>query len=168
VKKLIIVLGMLFVLAVLFGCVAQPKACTEEAMICPDGSAVGRTGPNCEFAPCPAGCACTLDWNPVCGEVAVCPACYYSTPPCLAPCTLEKKTYGNKCAADCEGATILYSGECDANAGGTGMANPASTNCISNGGTLKIVDTAEGQIGICTLPGGKECEEWAYFRGECS
>lgn len=29
-------------------------ACTMEAMICPDGSAVGRTGPNCEFAACPA------------------------------------------------------------------------------------------------------------------
>jgi hypothetical protein len=28
-------------------------ACTMEAMICPDGTAVGRTGPNCEFAPCP-------------------------------------------------------------------------------------------------------------------
>lgn len=27
--------------------------CTEEAMICPDGSSVGRTGPNCEFASCP-------------------------------------------------------------------------------------------------------------------
>jgi hypothetical protein len=29
------------------------KACTREAKICPDGSAVGRSGPNCEFAPCP-------------------------------------------------------------------------------------------------------------------
>lgn len=28
-------------------------ACTMEAKICPDGTAVGRTGPNCEFAPCP-------------------------------------------------------------------------------------------------------------------
>ena len=28
-------------------------ACTMEAKLCPDGSAVGRTGPNCEFAPCP-------------------------------------------------------------------------------------------------------------------
>lgn len=27
-------------------------ACTQEAKICPDGSAVGRTGPNCEFAEC--------------------------------------------------------------------------------------------------------------------
>ena len=31
----------------------QPQACTEEAKICPDGSAVGRTGPNCAFAACP-------------------------------------------------------------------------------------------------------------------
>ncbi len=29
------------------------RACTLEAKLCPDGSAVGRTGPNCEFAKCP-------------------------------------------------------------------------------------------------------------------
>lgn len=29
------------------------KRCTMEAKVCPDGSSVGRTGPNCEFAPCP-------------------------------------------------------------------------------------------------------------------
>jgi hypothetical protein len=28
-------------------------ACTEEAKLCPDGKAVGRSGPACEFAPCP-------------------------------------------------------------------------------------------------------------------
>lgn len=28
-------------------------ACTQEAKLCPDGSYVGRTGPNCEFSPCP-------------------------------------------------------------------------------------------------------------------
>lgn len=28
-------------------------ACTEEAKLCPDGSAVSRMAPNCEFAPCP-------------------------------------------------------------------------------------------------------------------
>ncbi|TSD03348.1 MAG: Uncharacterized protein Athens071416_29 [Parcubacteria group bacterium Athens0714_16] len=27
--------------------------CTTEAKLCPDGSGVGRTGPNCDFAPCP-------------------------------------------------------------------------------------------------------------------
>lgn len=31
----------------------EPVACTMEAMMCPDGSYVGRTGPNCEFV-CPA------------------------------------------------------------------------------------------------------------------
>lgn len=28
-------------------------SCTLEAKICPDGSSVGRSGPNCEFAACP-------------------------------------------------------------------------------------------------------------------
>ncbi|MEI6426681.1 MAG: hypothetical protein WCO66_05045 [Candidatus Absconditabacteria bacterium] len=31
----------------------QATACTMDAKACPDGSYVGRTGPNCEFAPCP-------------------------------------------------------------------------------------------------------------------
>lgn len=31
----------------------EPIACTMDAKICPDGSAVGRVGPSCEFAPCP-------------------------------------------------------------------------------------------------------------------
>lgn len=30
-----------------------PVACTMDAKVCPDGSAVGRVGPDCEFAPCP-------------------------------------------------------------------------------------------------------------------
>lgn len=29
-----------------------PVACTMEAKLCPDGTSVGRTGPNCEFAKC--------------------------------------------------------------------------------------------------------------------
>lgn len=33
--------------------VAEPvRGCTKEAKACPDVSSVGRTGPNCEFAPC--------------------------------------------------------------------------------------------------------------------
>lgn len=38
----------------------NPVACTLEAKLCPDGSAVGRTGPNCEFATCPEDE--TADW----------------------------------------------------------------------------------------------------------
>ncbi|WP_454735034.1 DUF333 domain-containing protein [Cupriavidus necator] len=25
-----------------------------------------------------------------------------------------------------------------------------------------------GQTGICTFPSGKQCEEWALMRGECT
>lgn len=32
--------------------VESTGGCTMEAKVCPDGSAVGRSGPNCEFAPC--------------------------------------------------------------------------------------------------------------------
>ncbi len=32
----------------------KQTACTLEAKICPDGTAVGRKGPNCEFEACPA------------------------------------------------------------------------------------------------------------------
>ena len=30
-----------------------PVACAQDAMLCPDGSYVGRTGPRCEFSACP-------------------------------------------------------------------------------------------------------------------
>jgi len=31
----------------------EPVVCTAEAKLCPDGSYVGRSGPNCEFKSCP-------------------------------------------------------------------------------------------------------------------
>lgn len=31
----------------------QDRPCTQDAKLCPDGTSVARTGPNCEFAPCP-------------------------------------------------------------------------------------------------------------------
>jgi putative hemolysin len=45
-----------------------------------------------------------------------------------------------------------------------GMPNPASQFCIAQGGQLRIVDTPQGQHGMCRLPDGREVEEWAYFR----
>lgn len=45
-----------------------------------------------------------------------------------------------------------------------GMANPASQFCVQQGGHLRIVRTAQGEVGLCTLPGGREFEEWALFR----
>ena len=51
----------------------------------------------------------------------------------------------------------------------TGIANPASVNCVQTlGGTLEIADRADGQIGLCHLKDGRVCEEWALMRdGTC-
>lgn len=47
------------------------------------------------------------------------------------------------------------------------IANPASVFCVEQGGKLSILDTKEGQTGYCTFDDKSECEEWAFFRGEC-
>jgi putative hemolysin len=48
------------------------------------------------------------------------------------------------------------------------MPNPASVYCEQHGGKLEIVTAADGsQSGVCIFPDGSECDEWAYFRGEC-
>lgn len=49
------------------------------------------------------------------------------------------------------------------------MANPASVKCEEDGWTLTIVtDSSGAQSGICTFDNWVTCDEWAYFRGECS
>ncbi len=48
------------------------------------------------------------------------------------------------------------------------MPNPASVYCEQNGNKLEIRTAADGsQSGVCVFPDGSECDEWAYFRGEC-
>ena len=47
------------------------------------------------------------------------------------------------------------------------MANPASVYCTENGGNSEIRQGDGGEVGICVFPGGAECDEWAFFRGEC-
>jgi hypothetical protein len=94
----------------------EPLACTEEAKICPDGTAVGRDSENnCEFKPCPrekhvciaaekAAEICTMEYMPVCGWFNESIECFKY--PCAA-------TYGNGCQA-CADAKVAYwtSGEC--------------------------------------------------------
>ncbi|MDD5050722.1 MAG: hypothetical protein PHV93_03195 [Candidatus Pacebacteria bacterium] len=48
----------------------SPVACTMEAKICPDGSSVGRVGPNCEFAECP-GTPTSTQIPPASGDVTL-------------------------------------------------------------------------------------------------
>ncbi len=48
------------------------------------------------------------------------------------------------------------------------MPNPASVYCEQNGGRLELRQDASGGVaGVCVFPDGSECDEWAYFRGEC-
>lgn len=48
------------------------------------------------------------------------------------------------------------------------IANPASVYCEEQGGKSEIRTNADGsQIGYC-IKDEKECEEWAFYRGECS
>ncbi len=48
------------------------------------------------------------------------------------------------------------------------LANPASTYCVEQGGESDIRTMADGsQKGFCLFDDGSECEEWAFFQGEC-
>ena len=49
-----------------------------------------------------------------------------------------------------------------------GIANPASQFCVDRGYQSEIRDEAGGQVGYCLFPDGSECEEWAFYRGECA
>lgn len=51
---IIIAIGLVGYLAFQYYFSEKQVACTMEAKICPDGSFVGRTGPNCEFTSCPS------------------------------------------------------------------------------------------------------------------
>lgn len=80
------------------------------------------------------------------------------------------------CTASCESILDCGQGYCSCNAGKceastekqSQLANPASVYCEEQGGELEIrEDEQGGQYGVCTFPEG-ECEEWAFYRGECS
>ncbi len=90
----------------------KPVACTEEAKLCPDGSAVGRTGPNCEFAPCP-GAGCSTDSECVPAECCHATACVSKSqaPQCAdVMCTMECR--GG--TLDCGGSCGCKEGKCNA------------------------------------------------------
>jgi putative hemolysin len=76
--------------------------------------------------------------------------------------------------SECEEWAFLR-GECGPASGssttpdGSQIANPASANCEQKGGKVEIRTTEDGsQSGVCIFNDGSECEEWAFFRGECA
>ena len=49
------------------------------------------------------------------------------------------------------------------------LPNPASVYCTQHGGNLQIITAPDGsQSGQCNFPDASSCDEWTYYRGECS
>ena len=49
-----------------------------------------------------------------------------------------------------------------------GLPNPASQNCLDQGGTLVIQERGDGgQYGVCYFEDNRQCEEWALMNGHC-
>jgi hypothetical protein len=63
ISAIVIILGVILILGLIFvsSNLHLPRACTEEAKRCQDGSYVGRDPyNNCEFRPCPSGTTTTI------------------------------------------------------------------------------------------------------------
>ncbi len=78
----------------------EPVACTADAKICPDGTGVGRVGPNCEFATCPEA------------KITSYEECVEAGYPMI-------KTYPAKCIADGESFTQIIEEDPDLMTPGT-------------------------------------------------
>ena len=159
VKNFGIMLAVLAAVMLLFGCTSPPGEF--------DGNAPGlgsdRDAHGCiasaGYSWCEVKQSCIRPWEESC-----CGECPQWMPPGPGFCK-----DGNIISGGTDSCGCTLPPKCEnASTDGVGIANPASTNCIDNNGTLSIVDANGGQVGMCTLPGGKVCEEWAYFRGECS
>jgi putative hemolysin len=47
------------------------------------------------------------------------------------------------------------------------LANPAAVYCEGQGYTVALRTDENGAYGVCIFPDGTECDEWAFYRGEC-
>lgn len=79
--------------------------------------------------------------------------------------------WGLGCATGwlCLGAAVgLGCGNSGGSSQPLGLANPASVNCGTQGGNLRIETLGNGaQYGVCIFEDNRQCEEWALFRGDC-
>lgn len=47
------------------------------------------------------------------------------------------------------------------------LANPASVNCLEQGGRHVVERGPAGEFGVCLFEDNRQCEEWALLRGHC-
>jgi hypothetical protein len=82
---------------------------------------------------------------------------------CLVGQVIKSRTQANRAVTP-----IVFDSVSTNSAPAIGMANPASTNCIAQGGNLKIETKPDGgQYGVCYFDDNRQCEEWALLRGNC-
>ena len=48
------------------------------------------------------------------------------------------------------------------------IPNPASQLCLDRGYQWESRTEDGGEVGYCIFPDGSECDEWAFYRGECA
>ncbi len=151
-KRIFIILGILLLLGITFLSflmyrqVRAPgeQACTLEAKLCPDGSSVGRTGPNCEFAECPGtgetatttgGGAGIAPYNSgVTGTILLGPTCPVVREPPDPACA--EKPYATAVIVYRTGGTAPFAiGNSDENGEFRFTLPPGSYRIVAKGGT---------------------------------
>jgi hypothetical protein len=153
-RRFVIVASLVAVIVVLGGCVpmpsaSQPPMSLDEARKIAAGSVCAQTGQLKEQAV----------YNPNSGTWWIDLAA--EKPGCSPACVVDVKTKAAEVNWRCTGLKVEPTTA-------SGIANPASVNCGKQGGVLTIeTGPGGGQYGVCSFPSGKQCEEWAMFRGEC-
>ncbi len=108
--------------------------------------------------------------------IALCLSAFLLLAGCAGTQTALQKACTQEAKACPDGSYVgrNTSNNCEFNAcpsyGNTGqIANPASVFCTQKGYKLEIRKGAGGgETGYCIFLNGAECEEWAFYRGECN
>jgi len=147
--------------------VSRMIACTEEAKLCPDGTAVVRVGPDCEFQPCPGEeCSTAADCVPD-------SCCHASS--CVAK-DQAPNCEGVMCTMECQPGTLDCGGSCgcvDGDCVGRYYDEPIAPveeeteeSCMAKGGSWE-----QRFVGfICNFPAsdaGKPCTDGDQCEGMC-
>jgi len=76
--------------------------------------------------------------------------------------------FHHRCAPGSSLAESSPAAAATATASPAGLANPAAVYCEAQGGRSVVVKTDAGETGYCLFRDSSQCDEWAYYRGECA